>query len=257
LVLPAAATFVYVLVSEAQAKPPNGTFITFDVPGCSRDISPIGINPEGTITGNCVIVANSNLVSVGFLRGRDGTSTIINVPGSTSTSVWAGELFTLVAGPPINPAGAITGFYSDPSGANRGFLRARDGTFATFDAPGAVNGTEFLCCITPAGAVVGIFFDANSAGHGFLRAPNGTFKAFDPLGSTFTSPTSINPQGAISGAYTDASGVTHGFLRAPNGTITTFDPPGSVAPFGTEPVGIRPRGAIVGNMQARTFFMAS
>jgi hypothetical protein len=37
------------------------TFVTFDVPGCSRDISPIGINGAGTITGNCFIVQTQTL----------------------------------------------------------------------------------------------------------------------------------------------------------------------------------------------------
>jgi hypothetical protein len=244
LLLPlAAAIFAAVVAFSGHANAQRGTFVTFDVPGC-RNALPLGINPEGAITGTCEILVNSNRVSVGFLRARDGTSTIINVPGSTSTSVGVGELSSPVEGPPINPAGAVTGFYSDASGAQHGFLRDRDGTFATFDAPGAINGTEFLCCITPARAVVGISFDANFAGHGFVRTANGTFIGFDPSGSTFTFPTSINPQGAISGAYTDASGVTHGFLRAPEGTITTFDVPTAVGLTGA--TGINPAGAITG-----------
>jgi hypothetical protein len=101
LLLPlAAAIFAAVVAFSGHANAQRGTFVTFDVPGCSRDISPIGINPAGTITGNCFIVANSNLVSVGFLRARDGTSTIINVPGSTSTSVGVGEFFPPLAGHP-------------------------------------------------------------------------------------------------------------------------------------------------------------
>jgi hypothetical protein len=291
LLLVAALTSIVAFSAPANAQ--RGTFVIFVPPGCSRDISTAGINPAGAITGTCTILVNSNFVSFGFLRAPDGTFTIINVPGSTSTQVGdgAGE-GGVVAGPPINPAGAVTGFYSDSSGTMHGFLRAPDSIFTTFDAPGAVNGTEFLCCITPTGAIVGISFDANFVGHGFIRAPNGTFTAFDPPGSTFTFPSGVNPEGAISGAYFDVSGVVHGFLRAPDGTITTFDvpgavngtaatginpggaitgfyvdvnflshgflrapdgtitafdPPGSVAPFGTEPVAIDPRGAIVGN----------
>ncbi len=37
----------------------------------------------------------------------------------------------------INPAGVITGVYSDANFVVHGFLRARDGTFTTFEAPGA------------------------------------------------------------------------------------------------------------------------
>ena len=37
----------------------------------------------------------------------------------------------------INPAGAVTGGYIDASGVAHGFVRAKDGTITTFDAPGA------------------------------------------------------------------------------------------------------------------------
>ena len=41
----------------------------------------------------------------------------------------------------INPAGVITGVYSDANFVAHGFLRAPDGAFTTIDAPGA--GTNF------------------------------------------------------------------------------------------------------------------
>jgi hypothetical protein len=89
----------------------------------------------------------------------------------------------------INPAGAIAGYYSDSNSVCHGFLRARDGTVTTFDAPGA----------------------------GKASYPQGTFA------------NGITPAAAISGYYIDTAGNTHGFLRAPNGTYTTFDsPPGSL-----------------------------
>ncbi len=214
-----------------------GTFTTFDIPGAVA-YNEFGINPAGAIAGSYF---DANFVGHGFLRSG-GTITSFDPPGSTSTVVGPeGEPF---AGPPINPAGAISGEYFDMSGTAHGFLRAPDGTFTTFDAPGAVNGTEFPCCITPGGTIAGISVDANFVGHGFLRAADGTFTAFDPPGSTFTAPSGINPLGAISGVYFDASGVEHGFLRTSGGTITAFDAPGAVN--GTQPNGINPAGAIVG-----------
>jgi hypothetical protein len=39
----------------------------------------------------------------------------------------------------INPAGAITGWYSDTSGVFHGFLRALDGTITTFDPSGSIG----------------------------------------------------------------------------------------------------------------------
>ena len=52
----------------------------------------------------------------------------------------------------INPAGAITGsYYTEPNAAfeQHGFLRARDGTIITFDAPGVVDTLAYA--INPAG----------------------------------------------------------------------------------------------------------
>ena len=237
----AAAAFMYAAPSTAHAKPPNGAFVTFDVPGGAQDLFPNYITPAGVVTGNYDIVVNNNFVSFGFLRQADGSVITINIPGSTSTSVGVG--FEFFAGPPINPAGAITGSYSDTSAATHGYVRAPDGMFTTFDAPGAVNGT-FSICITPTGAIVGASFDAKFVGHGFLRAPNGIFTAFDPPGSIQTIPTSINPAGVITGLFSDTSGATHGFVRAPDGSIATFDAPGAVN-F-TQPNGINPTGAITG-----------
>jgi hypothetical protein len=74
LVLLAAAAFASIVAFPVRADARSGTFVSFDVPSC-RDISPIGINPAGTITGNCVIAANSNLVPVGFLRTPPRSST--------------------------------------------------------------------------------------------------------------------------------------------------------------------------------------
>jgi hypothetical protein len=68
----------------------------------------------------------------------------------------------------INPAGAITGYYQDGS-ALRGFLRARDGTFTTFDPLGSID--TFALAINPAGTITGWYIDAGFLGHGFLRIP--------------------------------------------------------------------------------------
>jgi hypothetical protein len=44
----------------------------------------------------------------------------------------------------INPAGTITGFYVDTNTVYHGFLRARDGTITTFDAPRLAPSTASL-----------------------------------------------------------------------------------------------------------------
>jgi len=130
----------------------------------------------------------------------------------------------------INPAGTIAGYYADASGAFHGFLRARDGTITTFDAPGAID--TFSYSINPAEAIAGTYDDANGVNHGFLRAPDVAITTFDVPGAGTgsgqgTIAASTNPTGAIAGWYIDASNVNHGFLRAPDGAITNFDAPGA------------------------------
>jgi len=228
-------------LSKTPLTAPQPTFVTFDPPGGpARDMLPSGINPAGAITGT-YITGSSNLEFHGFLREPNGTFTTIDPPGSTGA--WIGFFFGLV-GPPINPAGAITGTYFDASGVQHGFLRAPDGTFTTFDVPGDVNGIDPQG-INAAGAITGFYFDASGAVHGFLRAPDGTFTTFDVPGAVgLTAAEGINLGGTIAGFYADASFVFHGFLRAPDGTITTIDPPGSAATF---PAVINPAGVITGD----------
>ena len=131
----------------------------------------------------------------------------------------------------INDAGAITGSYADARSVEHGFLRAPDGTFTTFDAPGA--GTAFqqgttVRSINSAGAITGYYYDANYVHHGFVRAPDGTITSFDAPGAgtgldqgTFAF--SINTAGKVTGAYSDAGYLVHGYVRAPDGTFTTID----------------------------------
>jgi uncharacterized membrane protein len=108
-------------------------------------------------------------------------------------------------------AGAIAGTAAD--GSNSGYLRSPDGTFTTFNPPGAT--ATAVLAINPAGAITGYYLDANFGAHGFVRAPDGTFTTFDPPGSTFTEPSAINAAGVITGLFQDASGVPHGFVRIP------------------------------------------
>ena len=140
----------------------------------------------------------------------------------------------------FNPGGAIAGYYHHADTVIHGFLRARDGTITTFDAPGACTvqsctnpfqGT-FAWNINPAGKIAGYYNDASNVAHGYMRAPDGTITTIDapgagtgPFQGTFAY--NINPAGAINGYYVDAGGVAHSYVRAPDGTITSFDAPGA------------------------------
>src|SRR5258708_1308455 len=139
----------------------------------------------------------------------------------------------------ISQTGTITGYYYDANSVGHGFVRAKNGTIATFDAPGAVAGMigTFPSDINPPGDITGYYYDANFVGHAFVRAKNGTLTTFDAPGAGTTGAfpgtyaVCITPDGTIVGMYTDVNSASHGFLRTRNGTFTTFDPPGSIAIF--------------------------
>lgn len=238
------------------------TITTFDAPGAGtapgQGTVAFGINPAGAIAG---FTRDANFARHGFLRAPDGTITVFDDPnaGTCSTScgtIGNGQGTRAFA---INPAGVITGSYTDNSGRCHGYVRAANGTFTQIDAPDAGTGPfpqgTFPSNITPmginpAGAIIGFYVDASSVQHGFVRAPNGIITEFDPTGSIFTDPNGIDQTGAITGFYFDANFVGHGFLRTPDGTITSFDAPGAdhtPGSFnGTFGVGLTPSGEIEG-----------
>jgi hypothetical protein len=243
-------------IPQAFLRAPNGKFTTFDPPGYPNNtlfINTVGntlaINPAGAITGSYV---DANGFVHGFLRVTTGgderapkvTFTTFDVPGppgSPSTGTFASA---------INPAGAITGYYSDAGGTPHGFLRSPKGTFATFDPPGPLFYQQQIYpqAINPAGAITGYYEDASLVFHGFLRAPDGSFITFDPTpGSQYTVANGINPAGAITGYYTENLyyGPYHSFLRAPNGSVTTFDYPNTNQ--GIFAYAINPAWTITGN----------
>jgi hypothetical protein len=238
------------------------TITKFDAPGAGtaagQGTFPSGINPSGAITG---FIRDANAARHGFLRAPDGTFIMFDDPnaGTCSTScgtIGNGQGTRAYA---INPAGTITGFFTDNSARCHGYVRAANGTFTQIDVPDAGTGpfpqgtfpSEFTPMgINPAGAITGFYVDASSVRHGFVRAANDVITEFDPIGSIFTNPNAIDALGEITGFYFDANFVGHGFLRALNGTITSFDAPGAdMTPGtgnGTFGVGLTPNGEIEG-----------
>jgi hypothetical protein len=104
---------------------------------------------------------------------------------------------------------------------NHGYLRSPDGTFTTFDAPGAGTGAyQGTGCSSDCpvsqndwGAITGMYFDANYVLHGYVRRPDGRITTIDPSGSLFTWSSGINDEGAITGYFVDQNNVYRGFLR--------------------------------------------
>src|SRR5438309_1986847 len=160
--------------------------------------------------------------------------------------------------PSQNPAGAITGWYSEATDVVHAYVRAANGSFTVFDAPGAGStpasfDAMYSFGINPAGAISGSYIDDSNVCHSFVRAPDGTLTTFDAPGAgtgAFQGTVAFanNPAGAITGYYLDESNVNHGFVRAHNGTFTTFDAPGAgTGAFqGTVANSNNPAGAITG-----------
>jgi hypothetical protein len=208
---------------------PDGSFATFDAPGAGTGAGQgtlgEGINPAGEISGFYI---DANNVAHGFLRTPDGTITSFDAPGA-GTGANQG---TVTGEKSINPKGEIDGWYIDQNNATHGFLRTRDGSITTIDAPDAYQFT-ILGGINPAGAITGYYIDVSNVGHGFLRARDGTFTTFEAPGAVVaTAPFSLNAKQAVTGLYLDGSDVLHGFLRYPQGSFATFDAPGAGNLFG-------------------------
>jgi hypothetical protein len=206
-------------------RSPDGAITAFDAPnagtmaffGTFLAIT-AGLNEAGAVVGD---VLDANGVYHGFVRARDGNITTFDAPGADTTAFDFNGTFV----GSINPGGATAGIYYDVNSVVHSFLRASDGTFVTFDAPGAgttpfsfpAQGT-FANNLNPASPITGDYVDANSASHGYVRATNGVITTFDAPGAGTgagqgTTPTYNDPSGGIAGYYIDASGVNHGFLR--------------------------------------------
>jgi hypothetical protein len=119
--------------------------------------------------------------------------------------------------------GMIAGNYYDSSNVSHGFVRAIDGTIASFDPAGSVDTTAgYARCINKDGWVAGSYEDANQVWHGYLRAPDGQITVFDPEGSTRTYVSGINSGRTTVGYYKNAGGRQLAFFRTADGTITSF-----------------------------------
>jgi hypothetical protein len=224
-------------VAHGFFRSPGGAISTIDAPGAfttpgyGLGTQAFGIDPRGAVAG---CYTDSNSVGHGFVRASNGALTTFNFPDPAiyfaGCSFDYGWFFSGIPLVGINPSGAITGSYFQPISGNpftgnyRGFLRAKDGSFTTFDA---VPSPSLPCCtwtfgiaINPAGTVAGYDNDYNSVNHGFVRPSNGTVTILDAPGAGTgfnqgTWPFSINPAGQVAGVYRDANNVFHGFLWIP------------------------------------------
>src|SRR6476660_6205636 len=199
-------------VQHGFVRATNGIITEFDPTG-SIFTDPNAIDQTGAITG---FYFDANFVGHGFLRATDGTITSFDAPGADHTP----GSFNGTFGVGLTPNGEIEGVFVDVNGVLHGFVRSSQGTFTTYDAPGAGTGagqgTLPESNNTP-GAITGQYIDGNFVNHAFVRSNQGTFSTFDVPGTGTgagqgTIPVDNNDTGAIVGEAIDGGTVIHGFL---------------------------------------------
>ena len=92
--------------------------------------------------------------AVASAAAAPGRYTTIDVPGAAATTAVG-----------VNDSGVVSGFYTDSSGNDHGFLD-RNGTFTTIDVPGAADTVATV--INDLGVVVGYYIDSSGNAHGFV-----------------------------------------------------------------------------------------
>jgi len=231
----------------------GGDLISFEVPGVGggpgQGALALNINSAGEIAGQ---YTDGNNVTHGFVRAPGGAITDFDAPGA-GTDPYEGTYMATYDFEGLNPEGALVGFYTNnTTGLTHSYVRAPDGSFITFDPPGAGQGPgqgSAAVGINPAGEVSGVYNDdVNGALHGYLRYPGGKFITIDVPGATGTFAQNMNAAGGINGDWYDTNGLSHGFVRTPGGAIIKFDAPdaGTASGQGTIVGGINNRGEVTG-----------
>ncbi len=254
------------VLAFAAALPAQTGFVSFDAPDASEGTYPIAINQGGAIAG---YYFPSSGLPQGFVRSSSGVITEfsysggfdlfiagINGPGqivgtigfsrnvggflrNPNGSIIVIQPFAAPAAEAtgINDSGQIVGYYTDAANVNHGFLRNADGTYISFDAPGAggaENQGTVATTINNSGEISGHVADGNTVYHGFIRDSSGKFTEFDAPGAGTTAfrgtlPVAINSSGEVVGySFTNTRSYGLAFVRPPSGPATSFVPPGSV-----------------------------
>lgn len=157
----------------------DGTFETFEVPGANTGEGvgtfAMDVNAAGEITGYYNSGPYKGLH--GFIRRKDGTFITLDPPGAITDNAphqdSDGYLVRPVTGPmSISEDGEVAGYFGDGMGVSHGFVRHKNGTFNTFDAPGASQTSSLgtlAQTMNQAGDIVGYLYAApDDVIHGFL-----------------------------------------------------------------------------------------
>jgi uncharacterized membrane protein len=176
----------------------------------------------------------------GFVRSANGALAQINDPQAAAGG-------TVADG--ISPDGSvIVGFYLDKAGTPHGFL-LRDGTFSTYDVPGA-QGT--VMAFDNHGEPGGTYIAANGASRGFylIHGKLHTLRAPAESGARHPGVTlsAVDTGGTLFGYVTSANLPGYGIAYA-NGRYTTFRDPnqaGTGPQAGTVIYSANSNGAVAG-----------
>jgi uncharacterized membrane protein len=170
------------------------------------------------------------VLSTPLLRAQAPAGTILSFDEPDAGAAF-GEGTVPVA---INSNGVIVGYYVDAvQKRQHGFLRATDGTFTSFDAPGAL--ATVPTAISSNGMVVGIYSDPSSTSNlpfGFLRYANGQFLTLSAPGTIYTLPFAVNDLGQITGDSADDI-TLHGFIWTEKTRFTLFNVPFGIGAIGS------------------------
>jgi hypothetical protein len=155
----------------------NGKFISFAAPGEIATFASFSfgknfyINPQGVIAGAYFQPIAGNPFGGDyqvFIRARDGKISTFAAASSSLCCLWS-----FPTG--INLENEIIGSYNDAHTVNHGFLRSRDGSIITFDAPDAGTGRNegtVPLGITDLGEIMGEVIDSDDVAHGFILRPD-------------------------------------------------------------------------------------
>jgi predicted membrane protein len=224
----------------------TGNITTFDVPGAAtgggQGTVAAGINDSGQIAG-WYNPSTAPETYKGFRRDASGKITIVNIPGSTATSIYAINNTGQIAG-----CAAPTSFCTAYGSTDKGFVTDSTGAILTFSPVNSANVSPMS--INANGAAAGFYSDSAGGLHGFIRAASNKITEFDAPGSFIavgagTLPWGVNDVGTVAGYYRDLNGHIRGFLRDANGAITEFDAPGTSP--NTYPVAINFAGMTTGS----------
>jgi uncharacterized protein (TIGR03437 family) len=211
-------------VSHGFLRNPDGSIISFDVPGCANTRVG-GINNLGAVVGWCDTQA--------FLRTAAGVFTTLDLPE---------RLPFYPSG--INDRGDVVGYIGIIWAG--GVVRHADGTTTAVQYPGM--GTEPVA-INNRGDVAGSGLSGGAGGtwHGFVRSAEGVYTHFDlPGTSAGTGILALNNRGQIAGSSPGAAFVSNAdgsFTLIPGYNIAGMNDAGLIvgARYSlTDPAGSRP-----------------